>query len=191
MNKKVRRALLVFVVSVTVVALGAGVANAYTKNGLYIKNDVWYKTTSSFTAETRLGAKHAMQSWNAYLPEGRRVCFDTAYTSDNLYPRKNLCNAITKLSSTKSYLAENHYWYHVDDKYILESDINVNANHQWWNDPPSGYYDPQTVLLHEFGHTVGLDHSSVSNAVMYPTISAGKTNRNLRTDDINGVKSIY
>lgn len=50
-------------------------------------------------------------------------------------------------------------------------------------------YDLMTVIAHEAGHTLGLDHSTVaSNVEMYPTYTAKK---NLAADDVNGIRSIY
>jgi hypothetical protein len=50
-------------------------------------------------------------------------------------------------------------------------------------------YDLYTVALHEFGHALGLDHSSASLAVMYPTYQSAKSA--LNTDDVNGIRAIY
>ena len=46
-----------------------------------------------------------------------------------------------------------------------------------------------TVATHEFGHSLGLHHSSVSSSQMY-SIYNGIKNA-LATDDINGIRSIY
>ena len=50
-------------------------------------------------------------------------------------------------------------------------------------------YDLYTVAMHEFGHALGLNESSVANAVMYATYTGKKTG--LATDDIAGIRSIY
>ncbi len=50
-------------------------------------------------------------------------------------------------------------------------------------------YDLFTVAMHEFGHALGLNESSVSNAVEYGTYTGVKTG--LATDDINGIRAIY
>jgi len=52
--------------------------------------------------------------------------------------------------------------------------------------------DIQAVGAHEYGHALGLDHSTNPTATMYPTIAAGSTiERNIATDDRNGIQSIY
>ena len=50
-------------------------------------------------------------------------------------------------------------------------------------------YDLFTVAMHEFGHALGLNESSVSSAVEYPTYTGQKTG--LASDDIAGIRSIY
>jgi predicted Zn-dependent protease len=45
------------------------------------------------------------------------------------------------------------------------------------------------VVLHELGHSLGLDHSSDFEAVMYPSYS--RSTGTLTQDDINGIQHIY
>ncbi|XP_020596483.1 metalloendoproteinase 4-MMP-like [Phalaenopsis equestris] len=51
--------------------------------------------------------------------------------------------------------------------------------------------DLESVLTHEIGHVLGLAHSSVQEAVMYPTLSPRTKKVNLRVDDIEGVQALY
>lgn len=51
------------------------------------------------------------------------------------------------------------------------------------------YPDLYSVLLHESGHAIGLAHSTLSTAVMYPTIMGVYTG--LSADDIAGIQAIY
>ena len=50
-------------------------------------------------------------------------------------------------------------------------------------------FDTETVALHEIGHLLGLDHSSVSGSVMFP--SYGGVRRSLTQDDIDGIRRLY
>jgi hypothetical protein len=73
--------------------------------------------------------------------------------------------------------------------------IRVCDNWAWADGPSSiggGQFDLQAVGCHEYGHALGLGHTSVGGATMYPSVSSGNTSpRSIATDDMNGVKSIY
>ncbi len=66
----------------------------------------------------------------------------------------------------------------------------------WYDGPgntPSGgnRMDLQGIGCHEYGHALGLDHSSNSSATMYYATSVGNAQRTIETDDKNGVRAIY
>jgi hypothetical protein len=56
--------------------------------------------------------------------------------------------------------------------------------------PPGGYLDFESVVLHEFGHALGLGHTPVAAAVMYYQ-SSWDPKRDLHSDDIAGINFIY
>lgn len=55
--------------------------------------------------------------------------------------------------------------------------------------PAAGVIDLVTVAAHEFGHSLGLGHSSVPGAIMNPTYRGPQ--RRLGTDDVAGITSLY
>ena len=55
----------------------------------------------------------------------------------------------------------------------------------------NGFYI-EDIAAHEFGHALGLGHSNVTGATMYPSVSSCATgNRTLDADDIAGVEALY
>ncbi|HEX8200355.1 MAG TPA: matrixin family metalloprotease, partial [Isosphaeraceae bacterium] len=66
-------------------------------------------------------------------------------------------------------------------------DIFFNTSQSWQINATT--YDVRTVALHEFGHALGLGHSSLSTAALWPSYTG--TKRNLTTDDSNGASQIY
>lgn len=66
-----------------------------------------------------------------------------------------------------------------------------------WDDGPTAgvpgsNIDIQGVACHEFGHALGLDHTTSSGATMVASIvGTGVSQRSIATDDINGVLSLY
>lgn len=57
-----------------------------------------------------------------------------------------------------------------------------------WSENGSGI-DFASVAVHEFGHSIGLNHSADANAVMYAAYSTIR--RDLTNDDISGAQAMY
>jgi hypothetical protein len=80
---------------------------------------------------------------------------------------------------------------------IGDADIEFNTNYNFYTPsysrPPDGYFDLQTVATHEIGHLIGLDHSGLANAVMYPygDSGTGGIKYSLAIDDVIGSGVLY
>ncbi|GAV78094.1 Peptidase_M10 domain-containing protein/PG_binding_1 domain-containing protein [Cephalotus follicularis] len=68
--------------------------------------------------------------------------------------------------------------------------LHFDASEKWSVGAVPGSIDIGTVALHEIGHMLGLDHSSVKDAIMYPVVTRGRT-KGLANDDIRGIKALY
>ena len=74
---------------------------------------------------------------------------------------------------------------------LLEADVTFNAvTVRWSTSLRSQRADVQTVAVHEFGHLLGLDHTDLRDAVMFPSI-VDRVRRGLHADDLAGVRAIY
>ncbi len=82
---------------------------------------------------------------------------------------------------------------------ILDCDIRFfGANglgpiqwHHGVEEPPADHFDLATVAIHELGHCLGLGHSEVHGARMYPTVAPGRAARHLHEDDMAGLRALY
>lgn len=75
--------------------------------------------------------------------------------------------------------------------YNPNGDIHFNETKTWKLSQSTGVgIDLYSIALHELGHSLGLDHSSLSQAVMYAYYD-GTAYTGLNQDDIDGIRSIY
>ncbi len=92
-----------------------------------------------------------------------------------------------------SAIATTYYWYNSSG--FLDADIVFwDGGFQFFagsSGCSNGFYI-EDIAAHEFGHALGLGHSTVAAATMYPSVSScNQSNRVLDTDDIDGILSLY
>ena len=100
------------------------------------------------------------------------------------------CSATT---SSGSAIATTYTWFNGSG--ILDADIvfwDAAFHFYAGTSGCSGGFYIEDVAAHEFGHALGLGHTNVSGATMYPSISTCSSGaRSLDADDIAGVVSLY
>ena len=85
--------------------------------------------------------------------------------------------------------------YRIDDADMVTN----TTNHLWTSqgEDPGGVgcldeFYVEGVMVHEIGHALGLGHTGVSGATMYPTVSACNNGpATIETDDRSGIKALY
>ncbi|KAL3644535.1 hypothetical protein CASFOL_009715 [Castilleja foliolosa] len=73
----------------------------------------------------------------------------------------------------------------------LDGDENWVIDGDFLSGSPFSAVDLESVAVHEIGHLLGLGHSSVEEAIMYPTISSGIRKVELANDDVMGIQELY
>ena len=80
------------------------------------------------------------------------------------------------------------------ERSIADSDIFFNPEAPFQTSPNGTQVDFETVLLHELGHALGLDHNDncvVGPTVMESVVSLGVRKRDLFAAETEGVKFLY
>lgn len=116
---------------------------------------------------------------------GRSAQTTTTYDSLNLVVFRNASNGSAIATA---------YWWSSGSR-IIDADIVFwDAAFRFFAGSTgcSGGFYIEDIAAHEFGHTIGLGHSTSASATMYPsTASCDTRNRTLDTDDIAGVVALY
>jgi predicted Zn-dependent protease len=79
---------------------------------------------------------------------------------------------------------------------ITDADIYTNTKYKYTSsgetDGCSREYDIDGIMVHEVGHVIGIGHSNVAGATMYPSVgSCNYNNRTLEADDIAAENDLY
>jgi hypothetical protein len=91
-----------------------------------------------------------------------------------------------------SVLAVTCTWFNNDGspKTAIEFDMQVDPD--WnWTTGGTPQVDLESVAAHEFGHALGLGHTSDSSAVMYFAYTTGTLNRVPQADDVAAIIALY
>ena len=188
-------------------ALAAGTLLAAATAGLsYSTYAKWAAAQATFyvnpanadvsTTAASSAAQFAMNVWNTQSGTSFQYQYggtvsDTATAHDN----RNVL--IFRNASNGSSIGTTYSWWD-SNKNLLDSDIIMwSGNFNFFTGtigcgilPNAAYIED--IVTHELGHALGLNHSSFSDATMYPSYSyCSQAFRTLAADDIAGAKSLY
>ena len=188
-KKMTCKVLSAVVIGTLAVTLFVPAAEAYTLTGKHIANQLAFVPHSSFGSTSVSHMNEACYQWN--LEAGKDILRrePTQRHNSTSYPNNDGNNYIYKVNAGSQYLAQCTWYY--NGSVNVSADININPYYAWANSAQAGCYDLWTVFLHETGHPAGLNHSSVSGAVMWPTTASNFTNRYPQADDRAGINAIY
>lgn len=184
-------------VTAILLALGTVVPDAYTLNGpkwssasvpYYINSANLDLPGGAVEAAVRAGADAWAQQTNAnfaFTYAGPSSLTTNTMDSTNVVMFRN--------ASSGSAIATTYYWFSGSN--LIDADI------VFWDGAfrffsgtsgcTGGFYI-EDIAAHEFGHALGLGHSTSTAATMYPSVSScNQSNRALDADDAGGIVALY
>lgn len=125
-----------------------------------------------------------------------RNSFNAESAKCKFVPSRDQFPNINYAFSRKNEMSKKHLgicYYHTENrtKKMQMASIQINSDFLWRVDNNGNPYDLHSVFLHELGHAIGLGHSDLTSAVMYPSIPANTSKRNFAAPDIAGIDFLY
>ena len=139
--------------------------------------------------------EQAIEEWN--IKAGRELIKIGGWTNSGEKPEKDGANIVYWLNSWEKdrpfeQARTTIYW---SEDRIYEADIRVNSknfNFFWVEDPIVGHVDVQSLLLHEFGHALGLAHApNTQESVMVTTLASATLRREAQSVDLSSLSCEY
>ena len=160
-------------------------ANGFYWASLPVKFVVIDKDSSRKELLTQL-AESAIRQWENKT--GYKLWELSSEGSSNIIRWSNNFEKETRMDATSVLAVAIRY---TNGPYFAKSEIIINGNHSAFNSPYSSINNTNlgTTIVHELGHTMGLDHSENMLAVMAPTLQFPYNG--LHQDDVTGMKDAY
>jgi hypothetical protein len=88
-------------------------------------------------------------------------------------------------------LGVTHVIYMPGSGQITDADIEFNNNVTWKAGGSGFATDIESIVTHEAGHFLGLDHTATTSAVMFASYNTGELKSTLQSADVNDVCTVY
>jgi hypothetical protein len=139
--------------------------------------------------------RDALNSWQSVSNQNMRLQYDgTVHIQGSSTDRINSIQWIENGWDYSSHaIAVTSYSYYLEDPpTLVDADIFMNGENYRWtiNGAHSGRVDAQQTLIHELGHLLGIAHSGVLKAQMFPFLSR-TPNHKLSKDDRHALRYLY
>jgi len=182
--------------TLTVCTVFSGNPMAYVANGpTWSQPQTSYYINSANLDLSGFSAETAVRS-GADVWQLQSAAFRFAYTglSSQTTTTDDGINLVLFRNASSGSAIATTYWWSIGSR-IVDADIVFwDGAFQFFagaSGCAGGFYI-EDIAAHEFGHALGLGHSTFTNATMYPSVSyCNMGNRTLDADDIAGVTALY
>lgn len=136
---------------------------------------------------------NAIRAWNVVSSSvtSAAAVRGSAPATITLNSNGHICNGSCLAATLTGYYHQEGNSYYIDDADVY-TNTKVALTSSRESDGCSGEYDVDGIMVHEVGHVIGLGHSTVTGATMYPSVSSCNfNNRTLESDDVAGKNALY
>jgi hypothetical protein len=192
------RRLVPVVIGVAVIVLASDVLRAYLLSGHYWgRSSVNYYVNPSNSDMSQQAAIATLQAAAANWSEQSTANIHLVYagtTTGSSLTNNGKNEVFFRNTSNGSMAGATYYWWGADGKLLDADTLFYDGGFKFFSGSSgcSGGEYLEDIATHEFGHSLGLGHSLLTSATMYPALYAcSQIWRSLSADDITAVQKAY